>query len=353
MAARLFLSFCLFSAWGPAAFAADETAVWPEGIVPKGADGRPLNLDFETGDLRDWVADGSAFEGQPVEGDTVSRRRGDMASGHRGRFWVGTYEKAGDAPQGTLTSAPFEVTHPWASFLVGGGSTILTRVDLADAETGELIFRVSGEDREDMRPVVVDLSGHVGKKIVLRLVDDSGNGWGHVNFDEFRFHAERPAFPVPERKVKRHGLAPREAAEAMTLPPGFKATLFAAEPDVVQPIAMTIDDRGRLWVAEGLSYPVKRPKGEDRILIFEDENGDGRFDTRKVFVDDLNLVSGLEVGFGGVWVGQAPYLLFIPDRDGDDVPDGEPQVLLDGWHYEDTHETLNSFIWGPDGWLYG
>ena len=141
----------------------------------------------------------------------------------------------------------------------------------------------------------------------------------------------------------------------MTVPPGFKVTLFAGEPDVVQPIAMAIDDRGRLWIAEAYSYPRRVPQAQarDRILIFEDTNGDGRFDSRKVFADHLNLVSGLEVGFGGVWVGAAPEFYFIPDKDGDDRPDGPPQVLLDGWGQHDTHETLNSFIWGPDGWLYG
>ncbi len=118
---------------------------------------------------------------------------------------------------------------------------------------------------------------------------------------------------------------------------------------------MAIDDRGRLWVAEAYSYPrrVADKDAKDRILIFDDTDGDGRFDTRKVFADHLNLVSGLEVGFGGVWVGAAPHLLFIPDRDADDRPDGPPQVLLDGWGQHDTHETLNSFVWGPDGWLYG
>ena len=70
-------------------------------------------------------------------------------------------------------------------------------------------------------------------------------------------------------------------------------------------------------------------------------------------MEHLNLVSGIEIGYGGVYVGAAPYLLFIPDRDGDDKPDGAPEILLDGWGYQDTHETLNSFIWGPDGWLYG
>ena len=151
------------------------------------------------------------------------------------------------------------------------------------------------------------------------------------------------------------GLPADKAAAVMRLPEGFRVEVFAAEPDVTQPIAMTIDHRGRLWVAEGHSYPVKRPDGEgkDRILIFEDTDGDGRHDVRKVFAEGLNLVSGLEVGFGGAFVGQAPELLFFPDADGDDVPDGPPEALLDGWHYEDTHETLNSFIWGPDGWLYG
>ena len=353
MPARLILSLFFVAISSPTLVA--QQGEWPEGVVPKGADGKPLNVDFETGDLTDWTAEGDAFTGQPIEGDTVARRRADMASGHRGRFWIGTYEVAGDVPQGTLTSQPFELTHPWASFLVGGGRHTETRVDLIDANSGELIFRISGEDREDLRPVVVDLAEHVGKTMLIRLVDDYQGGWGHINFDEFRLHAERPKFPVPERTIKHHGLPPEEAAAAMTLPPGFEVTLFAGEPDIVQPIAMTIDDRGRLWVAEGMSYPAKRPdgQGEDRILIFEDEDGDGKFDTKTVFVDNLNLVSGLEVGFGGVWVGQAPHLLFIPDRDGNDVPDGEPQILLDGWGYQDTHETLNSFIWGPDGWLYG
>jgi putative membrane-bound dehydrogenase-like protein len=90
-----------------------------------------------------------------------------------------------------------------------------------------------------------------------------------------------------------------------------------------------------------------------RVIILEDTNGDHKFDKRTVFAEKLNLVSGLEIGFGGVWVGAAPHLLFIPDRNGDDRPDGEPEIVLDGWGYQDTHETLNTFMWGPDGWLYG
>jgi putative membrane-bound dehydrogenase-like protein len=88
-------------------------------------------------------------------------------------------------------------------------------------------------------------------------------------------------------------------------------------------------------------------------LIFEDTNGDGTLDSRKVFAEGLNLISGMEVGFGGVWVGAAPYFMFIADANKDDVADGAPTILLDGWGLQDTHETLNTFNWGPDGWLYG
>jgi putative membrane-bound dehydrogenase-like protein len=166
----------------------------------------------------------------------------------------------------------------------------------------------------------------------------------------------RMAEDQPRRRMPMaDGLAPPEAAKAMSGPPGFSVTLLAAEPDVRQPIAMCFDDRGRLWVAECYAYPKKVAADEarDRILIFEDTDGDHVLDSRKVFQDGLNLVSGLAVGFGGVWVGAAPDFMFIPDANGDDVPDGEPTILLDGWGAHDTHETLNSFIWGPDGWLYG
>jgi putative membrane-bound dehydrogenase-like protein len=347
------------------AFAATSVGAWDDvtdfgGVVPTDGAGRPLNLDFEAGTLADWKAQGDAFKGQPIAGDTVRRRRGDMASRHAGSYWVGTYEVAGDAPHGVLTSVPFRVTKPFASFLVGGGSLPGTFVELVRRDTGQAIFRVSGDDREDLERVIADLSAHVGREIFIRVADHESVGWGHINFDDFRLHDVRP--PVSPRRrptaldmYAHAGLSPEEAARAMTLPPGFRATLFAGEPDVVQPIAMAIDDRGRLWIAEAYSYPRRVPdrQAKDRILIFEDTNGDGHFDTRKVFADHLNLVSGLEVGFGGAWVGAAPYLMFIPDRDGDDRPDGPPQILLDGWAMHDTHETLNTFTWGPDGWLYG
>ncbi len=183
---------------------------------------------------------------------------------------------------------------------------------------------------------------------------------------------------LPVAAQEYNGLSPQEAVKKMTVPPGFKVDLIAAEPDIVQPVAFTFDAKGRIWVVEGNTYPQRagnpppargagsgdltKPDaaqekdifgGKDRVLIFEDKDGNGSFETRKVFIENLNLVSGIELGFGGVYIGAAPYLLFVPDADGDDKPDATPTILLDGFGWQDTHETLNSFIWGPDGWLYG
>src|SRR5262245_37924182 len=168
-----------------------------------------------------------------------------------------------------------------------------------------------------------------------------------------------PDAPVP----------PREAPLRMTVPDGFKVTLFAGEPDVVQPIAFTFDDRGRLWVVECMSYPkwskeiavekgeggkvFDRRKGKDRVVIFEDTDGDGQFDKRTVFADGLTNLSGITYGFGGIWLCSIPNLIYIPIKDGEDKPSGPPEIKLDGWSFDSGHNAFNSIKWGPDGWLYG
>src|SRR5438105_2540750 len=174
------------------------------------------------------------------------------------------------------------------------------------------------------------------------------------------------------------GFAPDEAARRMTTPAGFEVSLVAAEPVVCQPVCIEFDDRGRLWVIQYLQYPnpagLKRvrvdrhsrtiydrvpeppprgPKGADRITIMDDSTGAGHATKFKDFVSDLNLVTGIEFGFGGVFVMQSPYLLFYPDKNRDDVPDGDPQVLLSGFGMEDAQSMANHLTWGPDGWLYG
>ena len=151
-------------------------------------------------------------------------------------------------------------------------------------------------------------------------------------------------------------LKPAEAVAKMSIPDGFEVSVFASEPDIAEPIAFCFDDRGRIWVAENFNYQTRRQHADDpvsRIQILEDTDGDGVFDKKKTFTDKLTFTSGLACGFGGVFVGSPPNLTFIPDKDGNDIPDGPPEILLDGWGINDRHETLNSFIWGPDGWLYG
>ncbi len=173
-------------------------------------------------------------------------------------------------------------------------------------------------------------------------------------------------------------LTPEEAMKRFQLDDGLKIELVAAEPAVMQPLYISFDPRGRLWVVQYLQYPfpaglkivrydqylraifddVPKPpphgvQGLDKVTVFEDTNGDGRYDTSKDVLTGLNIATAAIAGRGGIWVLNTPYLLFYPDANGDDIPDGDPQVRLRGFGLEDTHAVANSLAWGPDGWLYG
>lgn len=183
---------------------------------------------------------------------------------------------------------------------------------------------------------------------------------------------------VSQREGDRDPLTPLEAEQAFTTPDDVTFQLVLSEPDIAQPLFMTWDARGRLWLMEYRQYPEiaglkmisrdvflrsvydkvppappNHDRGRDRISIHEDTDGDGVYDSHRVFVDGLNLASSCAIGHGGVWVTNPPYLLFYPDRDGDDVPDGDPEVHLEGFGIEDSHSVVNSLRFGPDGWLYG
>ena len=152
-------------------------------------------------------------------------------------------------------------------------------------------------------------------------------------------------------------LTGEQAIAKMTIPEGLEVSLVTSEPQITQPLAFCYDDRGRLWIAENRDYETRRSgfsnDGKSRILILEDEDGDGKMDTKKVFLEGIPFPSAVAVGFDGLWLGAPPNLLFVPDRDGDDRADDAIEVRLTGWGIRDRHEVLNSFIWGPDGWLYG
>jgi glucose/arabinose dehydrogenase len=166
--------------------------------------------------------------------------------------------------------------------------------------------------------------------------------------------AQENVIPHAQDKPPGPALSPAEAIAKMKVPEGFTVELVASEPDLVNPVAMTFDEKGRIWVTESLEYPRKQAgKGEDRIKILEDTDGDGKADKFTIFAEGLNIPSGIAVGHGGVWVANSPDILFYPDADRDGKPDGEPQVIVTGFGRDDTHELPNSFTWGPDGWLYG
>jgi putative membrane-bound dehydrogenase-like protein len=179
-------------------------------------------------------------------------------------------------------------------------------------------------------------------------------------------------------------LSPHAAMDQYHLADGLAINLALSEPEVRQPLYMDFDERGRMWVTQYIQYPepagielitwdrhlravydrdpppppfetpeTRRFRGRDRITIHEDTDGDGHYDTHKVFLDGLNIATSTALDHDGVWVLNPPYLLFVPDHDRDDIPDGDPVVHLSGFGLEDTHSVANSLKWGPDGWLYG
>ena len=170
--------------------------------------------------------------------------------------------------------------------------------------------------------------------------------------------AEEYTAPYNSEKSLTLPMSPNEVVKSARLPPGFELTVFAAEPSVQNPIAIATDERGRLWAVEnytwaGANLGVWDTRLRDRVVILEDVDGDGRHDKRTVFWDQGCRATSVEVGFGGVWVLNLPHLLFIPDRDRDDVPDGQPVVVLDGIDEQSVgHTPANGLRWGPDGWLY-
>lgn len=345
------------------------------GELPK-KDKNEINLNFETGSLQDWIVKGEAFSKHLISENPSPVHEKEMNMNHEGKYFITSGGSKNYKLTGTITSVPFKVTHLYASFKVSGGALQDTRVELVKAANDSVFFQISGSGRATLQPVVVDLKQQFGEEIYIRIIDNEtgisqipyieDDKWAHINFDDFKFHSEQPQYDnelkkediivlPPLDQIPYAGLSGEDAAKSMTLHEGFSVTLAASEPDVVRPICFTTDSRGRLWVVEGHTYPIRAAEGEgkDRILIFEDTNGDGKLNKRVVFMEGLNLVSGIEVGLGGVWLGASPYLLFIPVDENSDKPSGPPQILLDGFGFDDTHETLNSLNWGPDGWLYG
>lgn len=258
----------------------------------------------------------------------------------------------GDGLQDIVTGKTYWSHHMQSPMWDAGAVVYWFRLVRKGKEVDWVPYQADGDSGIGRQLIVADVNGDKLPDIV------SGGMKGCHVLTHHKQEVDRAKWEAaqPQRKMAMaNGLPPQEAAKQMTVPAGFRVELAAGEPQVHQPVAFALDPRGRVWVAEAYTYPTRAPEGEgkDKIVILEDSDGDGTLDRRKVFAEGLNLISGMEVGFGGVWVGAAPYLMFIADKNGDDVPDAKPEILLDGFGFQDTHETLNTFIWGPDGWLYG
>lgn len=159
--------------------------------------------------------------------------------------------------------------------------------------------------------------------------------------------------PAPKYQLP---LSPQESEKLIQVPAGFKLELFASEPDIINPIAMNWDEKGRLWVIETVDYPNtvrdEQGIGDDSVKILEDTNGDGKADKVTVFADKLNIPTSFAFYNGGIVVSQAPHFLFLKDTNGDDKADVR-ETMIDGWGVSDTHAGPSNLQNGIDNNIYG
>lgn len=182
----------------------------------------------------------------------------------------------------------------------------------------------------------------------------------------FQYEEEHVPYPplqsdriqgIRESSRKQLPMSPEVSMKRMVLPADFRVELFASEPDIVNPITMNWDEKGRLWVVESIEYPYTREfledgGGNDRITVVEDTNGDGKADSFTVFASELNIPTSITFYNGGVIVHQAPETLFLKDTTGDGKADLR-EVLFDGWQQWDTHAGPNNMQYGYDNWIWG
>lgn len=276
---------------------------------------------------------------------------------------------------GTLERFDVVIVHPDApdsvisaarDFYRDGGGVILAAGLEADgfqgtdgdAGGGSLVRLALGE-----HPVRFETDTAFGRRVLETvreaLPDEVRSRWEALELAPLEY--VDPPVPIPAYDGRpdaprlQEPLGPEASLAHWQVPPGFELQLFAAEPEVVNPIAMAFDERGRLWVAETLDYPNDlRPDGEgnDVIRILEDTDGDGRVDRSTVFAEGLNIPTGMVFANGGLIVAAAPRFLFLADTTGDDRADVR-EVFMTGWSTRDTHAGPSNLQYGFDNHIWG
>jgi|GEM_PF-1693521 len=351
--------------------------VQSDGIVPIDAP----NIGFELGDLSSWRVTGNAFEKQPVKGEAISERM-HVDSNAQGKWFLGGYEvHRHDKGQGTMVSEPFKVTHRWATLMIGGGGHAKTRLEVIDTDSKEIIASFRGKNNETMRRVTIDLQKQIGKKIQLAIIDQYPGGWGHLNYDDFRFHEQSPPAvnakkpPSPNHAEKL--LSPEAQRQQFKLAPGFEIELVASEAMGTKKIVdIAFDTQGRMWACTASEYPadsfdsklnfgqmmkkqgVKPTQrvldlwekgGIDEVLIFPNPTAQN---PKKpiLFGGGRALPMGILPYKNGAIVIEGPRLLFLEDTDGDNQAD-KKTVLAEGFGAQDTHTGAHGLKFLPGGWV--
>ena len=280
------------------------------------------------------------MDGEVVNG---ARQRGARAEGQRS-VWVDvgmTVEGRDDRAHIAIFDHPSNKGFPQPWRVDGQLGVGPVRARLGD-------WKIGKGQKETIRHQVVVFTGQLNDvELTERWSQFSGQKMAWAQWGLAQQEGRRAEF-----------LTPQAAVDNMTLQDGVVANVYASEPMMTQPMAFCWDSKGRIWIAENRDYESRGDgfanSGDSRILILEDTDRDGVADTKKVFAEGIPFPSGIAVGMGGLWLGAPPNLMFVPDADGDDKADMDDiEIRLTGWGIRDRHETLNSFHWGPDGWLYG
>ena len=220
---------------------------------------------------------------------------------------------------------------------------------------GRVFYTAYGHDRRTWgNPGFHEL---IQRGIVWAVGERVKGLWEQLSFPKQEFvesdniaNYERRPQTLPLQKP----LEQPNSEKLIQVPAGFDIQLFAQEPDIINPIAMTWDERGRLWVVETVDYPneVKGDVGDDRIKICEDTDGDGLADKFTIFADGLNIPTSIVLANGGVIISMAPHFYFLKDTDGDDKADVKEKIIS-GWGTYDTHAGPSNLKYGFDNRIWG